>query len=489
MKFWQLVGIATFPAVLLGCAVGPRYQRPLAVTPVAWKTAPPWQAAAPKDSIPKGKWWAIFQDNQLDAYEQQLLQANQSLEAVRQRLEQARSLARVASAGYFPQLNTDPLASRQRLSGNRPVVGAVAPTAPVTQNNFEIPFSLNYEVDLFGRVRHTLEAANASLQANAANLQNTQLVLTAELAADYFTIHEIDSEIDVVRQAIEYQQKGLELVQSRHNGGIASGLEVAQQATVLDSTTSQLRLLQQQRDEFEHAIAVLVGTPASGFSIPATALRVTPPSIPLGLPSDVLERRPDIATAERTMAEQNARVGIATTAFYPRISLTGSGGLQSRDISSLATAPSAFWAVGTDLLEPVLNGGRNRANLAFAKSGYNASVADYRQSVLVAFQQVEDGLSSLNALSQALTSQNAAVQDARRSLELANNRYVGGVTSYLDVITAQTTLLSNERLATQLLGEQMVTSVFLVKALGGGWDYSDLQNQQVHPSLGQALQQ
>ena len=208
MKFWLLVGIAIFPAVLVGCAVGPRYQRPPAVTPVAWKTAPPWQAAAPKDSIPKGKWWAIFQDNQLDAYEQQLLQANQSLETARQRLEQARSLARVASAGYFPQLNTDPLASRQRLSGNRPAVGAVAPTAPVTQNNFEIPFSLNYEVDLFGRVRHTLEAANASLQANAANLQNTQLVLTAELAADYFTIHEIDSEIDVVRQAIEYQAKG-----------------------------------------------------------------------------------------------------------------------------------------------------------------------------------------------------------------------------------------------------------------------------------------
>jgi NodT family efflux transporter outer membrane factor (OMF) lipoprotein len=469
--------------------VGPRYQRPPAATPVAWKTAPPWQAAAPKDSIPKGKWWAIFQDHQLDAYEQQLLQANQSLEAARQRLEEARSLARVASAGYFPQLTTDPLAARQRLSANRPAVATVAPTRPVTQNNFEIPFSLNYEVDLFGRVRHTLEAANASLQANAANLENTQLVLTAELAADYITIHEIDSEIDVVRQAIEYQQKGLELVQNRHNAGIASGLEVAQQATVLDSTTSQLHLLQQQRDQFEHAIAVLVGTPASGFSIPATPLQAKLPSIPLGVPSDVLERRPDVAAAERSMAEQNARVGIATAAFYPHISLTGSGGFQSRDISSLATAPSAFWAVGSDLLEPVLNGGRNRANLTATKSAYNASVADYRQSVLVAFQQVEDGLSSLNALSQALTSQNAAVQDARRTLELANNRYVGGVTSYLDVITAQTTLLSNERLATQLLGQQMVTSVFLVKALGGGWDSSELQNQQVHPSAGQVLQQ
>jgi outer membrane protein, multidrug efflux system len=492
MKRWRLatiaVAISLFSAWLAGCAVGPRYQRPTAPTPLAWKTAPPWQPAAPKDSIPKGAWWQIFKDDQLNGYEQQLLKANQSLEAAQQRLEQARSLARVASAGYFPQLNADPLAARQRLSGNRPVVSTVVPTVPVTQNNFEVPFSLSYELDLFGRVRRNLEAANASLQSTAANLQNTQLVLTAELAADYFTIHELDAEINVVQEAIKYQQKGLELVQDRHNGGIASGLEVAQQATVLDSTVSQLHLLQQQRDQFEHAIAVLVGTPASGFSVPVAPLPTTPPPVPLGVPSDVLERRPDVAAAERTMAQENALVGVATAAFYPNISLTGSGGVQSRDITSLVSAPSAFWAVGSDLLQPVLNGGRNRANLAAAKSSYNASVADYRQSVLTAFQQVEDGLSGLNALSQASAAQSAAVEDARRALDLANNRYVGGVTTYLDVITAQTTLLSNERLATQLLGQQMVTSVFLVKALGGGWDASQIQNEQVHPSAVQALQ-
>jgi NodT family efflux transporter outer membrane factor (OMF) lipoprotein len=445
--------------------------------------------AAPKDSIPKGAWWTIFKDDQLNAYEQQLLKTNQSLEAARQRLEQARSLAKVASSGYFPQINADPLASRQRLSGNRPAVSTIAPVNPITQNNFEIPFIVNYELDLFGRVRHNLEAANASLQATAADLENTQLVLTAELAADYFTIHELDAEIGVVEDAIKYQQRGLELVEDRHNGGIASGLEVAQQATVLDSTRSQLHLLQQQRDQFEHAIAVLVGTPASDFSVPVAALNAAPPSLPLGIPSDVLERRPDVASAERTMAQQNAVVGIATTAFYPHISLTGAGGLQSRAISSLVSAPSLFWAVGGDLLQPVVNGGRNRANLAAAKSAYNTSVAGYRESVLVAFQQVEDGLSSLNALSQAAATQNAAVQDARRTLDLANNRYVGGVTTYLDVITAQTTLLSNERLAAQLLGQQMVTSVFLIKALGGGWDSSQIQNDRVHPSLQQALQQ
>jgi outer membrane protein, multidrug efflux system len=479
--------IGTAPAAY---AVGPKYKRPAAAAPAAWKTEPPWQTAAPKDSIPKGAWWEIFKDNQLNDYEQQLLKANQSLEAARQRLEQARSLARVASAGYFPQINADPSATRQHLSGNRPVLGgAAALTVPVTQNNFEIPFSLSYELDLFGRVRHTLEAANASLQATAADLANTQLVLTAELAADYFTIHELDSEIQVVQDSIKYEQKGLDLVQNRHNGGIASGLEVAQQAAVLDATTSQLHLLQQQRDQFEHAIAVLVGTPASSFSVPAAPLNTAAPPMPLGVPSDVLERRPDVAAAERAMAFENAQVGIATTAFYPNISLTGSGGLQSRDIVALFSAPSAFWSIGTDLLQPVLNGGRNRANLAATKSAYNASVADYRQSVLVAFQQVEDGLSGLNALAQASATQNAAVEDSRRALELANNRYVGGITSYLDVITAQTTLLSNERLATQLQGQQMVTSVFLVKALGGGWDASQIQKQQVHPSAIQAVQQ
>ena len=473
-----------------GCTVGPRYSRPAAPAPApdAWKSQPPWQEAAPKDSIPKGTWWQIFHDPALDAYEQQLLQANQSLFAARDRLSQARSLARVATADLFPQVSTDPSAARERYSGNRPLIVS-QPASAVTENLFTIPFSLNYEADLFGRVRHNVEAANASLQSTAADLQNVQLVLTAELAADYFTVRELDAEYQVVQESVGYERKGLDLVNNRHEGGVANGLEVAQQATVLDSTISQLSLVQQTRAQYEHAIAVLVGQPASAFSVPVAPLRDAPPPVPLGVPSDVLERRPDIATAERTMAYQNAQVGIARSAFYPHVTLSGSGGLLSQDLGSLFNAPSLIWSVGADAFEPIFQGGRNRANLSAARAAYDQSVANYRQSVLTAFQQVEDGISNLSTLSQALTTQSAAVEDARRALTIANNRYVGGVTTYLDVITAQTTLLNSQRLATQLLGQQMVSAVYLVKALGGGWDAGEINHEQVHPQAGQILQQ
>ncbi len=491
---------ATLALLLIACSctVGPRYSRPAppAPAPDAWKTQPPWQEAAPKDSIPKGAWWQIFHDPALDAYEQQLLQANQSLMAARERLDQARSLARVATADIFPQLSADPSALRERGSGNRPlsgqaltsVSGVAQPFPPYTQNVFTVPFSLSYEADLFGRVRRNVEAANASLQSTAADLQNVQLVLTAELAADYFTLRELDAEWQVVQESVVYQRKGLDLVKNRHEGGIASGLEVAQQSALLDSTLSQLALVQQSRAQYEHAIAVLVGQSASSLSVPVVPQQATPPPVPLGVPSDVLERRPDISTAERLMAYQNAQVGIARTAFYPHITLSGSGGWQSRDLTSLFNAPSLFWSLGADALQPIIEGGRNRANLAAARSAYDQSVANYRQSVLTAFQEVEDGISNLSTLSQALTTQGAAVEDARRALDIANNRYIGGVTSYLDVITAQTTLLVSERLETQLLGQQMVSSVYLVKALGGGWDASQLNNQQIHPQAGQILQ-
>ncbi len=488
---------AAIPAALLllglaaGCTVGPRYSRPAAPVPApdAWKTQPPWEQAAPKDAIPKGAWWQVFHDPALDAYEQQLLQANQSLAAARDRLEQARSLARVATAGMFPQLAADPSAVRERGSGNRPLNGVTQSARPYTQNVFTIPFSLSYEVDLFGRVRRDVEAANASLQSTAADLQNVQLVLTAELAADYFTLRELDAEWQVVQESVGYQRKGLDLVNNRHEGGIASGLEVAQQSALLDSTLSQLALVQQSRAQYEHAIAVLVGQAASNVSVPVAPLQATPPPVPLGVPSDVLERRPDISRAERLMAYQNAQVGIAHSAFYPHITLSGSGGWQSRDLEPLLNAPSLFWSLGADALQPIFEGGRNRANLAAAQAAYDQSVANYRQSVLTAFQEVEDGISNLSTLSQALATQGAAVEDARRALAIANNRYIGGVTSYLDVITAQTTLLTSERLETQLLGQQMVSSVYLVKALGGGWDASQIKDQQVHPQAGQALQQ
>ena len=473
----------------LGCTVGPGYKRPTSQVPDTWKGEGPWQTAAPKDAIPKGTWWQVFHDAELDRLEQELIQANQSLVAAQDRLSQARSQARIASSAYFPTLTADPNGQRQRISGNRPVLGSTTATSPVTQNVFTVPFSVSYELDLFGRVRRNLEAANASLQGSAADLENVRLVLTAELAADYFNLRELDREAGVVRQSVEIQQKGLDLVNHRHEGGVASGLEVAQQAALLDSTATQLSLVLQQRAQFEHAIAVLTGKSASAFSLAEAPFDATPPAIPTGVPSEILERRPDVATSERQMAFENAQVGLATAAFYPHITLGGSGGWESRDIATLVSAPSAFWSLGGDLLQPIFNGGRNRANLAATRAAYDESVANYRESVLVAFQQVEDGLSGLALLNQAAKTQQAAVADSRRALDIANSRYVGGVTTYLDVITAQSTLLSNERLATQLLGQQMVTSVFLVKALGGAWDASEIRREQVRPALVQAVQQ
>ena len=490
-------GAVTASLLLLlgaGCTVGPRYARPSAPapTPDAWKTQPPWQQAAPKDAFPKGAWWQVFQDSVLDGYEQQLLQANQSLMAARDRLNQARSLARVATADFFPQVSADPSAVRVRGSGNRPLNGAVVASGfehPYTQSVYTIPFSVSYEADLFGRVRRNVEAANASLESTAADLGNVQLVLTAELAADYFTLRELDAEYQVVEESVGLQRKALDLLNQRHEGGIASGLEVAQQATLLDSTISQAALVQESRAQYEHAIAVLVGQAASNFTVTVAPLKTNPPAVPLGVPSDVLERRPDIATYERDVATANARVGLARTAFYPHITLSGAGGLESTTLSSLFNAPSLFWSLGADALEPVIQGGRNRANLAAAQAAYDEAIANYRQTVLTAFQQVEDGISNLSTLSLALTTQSAAVGDARKALEIANNRYVGGVTNYLDVITAQTTLLSNQRLETQLLGQQLVNTVYLVKALGGGWDSSQIKDEQVHPQPGQILQQ
>ena len=477
-------------AATTGCAVGPNYKRPTADVPGTWKGEGPWQTAAPKDATPKGNWWELYNDAQLNRLEQDLLQANQSLKAAQDKLFQARALARVASAGYFPTVTTDPSGQRQRLSGNRPLSGgSPSQITATTQNNFIVPFDVSYEVDLFGSVRRNLEAANASLQATAADLGNVRLVLSAELAADYFNLRELDREAGVVRQSVEIQQKGLDLVNHRHEGGVANGLEVAQQAALLDSTATQLQLVLQQRAQFEHAIAVLAGKPPSVFTLAEAPFNVTPPPVPTGVPSEILERRPDIATSERQMAFQNAQVGLAKAAFYPHITLSGDAGMQSRNIATLLDAPSLFWALGGDILQPIFNGGKNRANLAAARAVYDESVANYRESVLEAFQQVEDGLSGLTILDRAAKTQQTAVEDSRRALDIANSRYVGGVTTYLDVITAQSTLLTNERLATQLLGQQMVTSVFLVKALGGGWDASQIQSEQVRPQAIQAVQQ
>jgi multidrug efflux system outer membrane protein len=470
-------------------AAGPKYKKPDVSVPQNWQSSVPWREASPSDALPKNSWWTIFNDTELNQYEGRAAASNQTLKAATARLAQARAFARVTASGLYPELDAGGSGYRQRLSATRPTNGAsIVPTA-VTQNTFSIPFTLNYELDLFGRVRRSLEAANASLQASAADLENVRLLVSSELAADYFQLRELDAEMAVVQKAIAFQKEGLNLVDRRHQGGAVSGLDVAQQQTVLDSSYTQLALLQQQRAQFEHALAVLQGLPASQFQAPVRALDAPPPAIPLALPSELLQRRPDIATAERQVAAANAQIGVAKSAFYPSISLSGGGGFQSSDIVKLVDAPSAIWSLGLSALEPVIAGGRNRARLENARAVYDEGVANYRESALVAFQQIEDALTGLNTLAAASDSQQRAVADAERSLNLANARYTGGLVTYLDVITAQEQVLTNERLATQIQGQRLVTSVLLVKALGGGWDKSSIAAVGVRPTVKQALQQ
>ncbi len=485
---WNLF-VSLLLLVVVGCAAGPKYHKSDVAAPPKWSAEEPWRAAEPKDGIPKGAWWTLYQDPVLTGLEQNALNANQQIQLAAARVQQARDLARVQVAGFFPSLSGGAGAERQRLSANRPAVGATAPSSAITENIFQIPFQLSYEADVFGRIRRNVEAANSQYQGTAADLENVRLLITSDVASDYFTLRELDAEIADVQEAISYDEKGLRLVENRHAGGIASGLDVAQQETVLDAARAQLHLLQQQRATFEHAIATLVGAPAPTFHVTPAPLNASIPAIPLGVPSDVLERRPDIAEAERQMAAQNALIGVAESAFYPSVLLSGGGGLQSADITKLFGAPSSFWSLGVSAAETVFNGGRLHAQVDFAKAGYQGSVANYRNTVLTAFQQVEDGLSGLTTLADAAAAQQKAVEDSQRYLNIANDRYVGGLVTYLDVITAEQTLLNNQRLATQLLGQRLVTSVFLVKALGGGWDRKDIEALQVRPEKKSIVQQ
>src|SRR5262249_19048246 len=310
----------------------------------------PWRAAAPKDSIPKGDWWSTFSDPELNQYEAQALKANQTIEIARNQLQQARASARISTAGLFPQLSAGVAAQRTQISAGRPTTGTPL-TSTSTQSDFIIPFNLTWEPDVFGGVRRSVESANAAYQASAAGLENVRLLVTSELAVDYFTLRELDAEIAVVDSSVEYQAKSLQLVQNRHAGGIASGLDVAQQETLLNSTKTQATLLRQRRAQFEHAIAALVGVPASSFSVPVKPLALAAPAVPIGVPSDVLERRPDVAQAERLMASQNAQIGVAKSAFYPGITISGGGGFESTDIGKIISASTGFWSLGAALTE------------------------------------------------------------------------------------------------------------------------------------------
>jgi outer membrane protein, multidrug efflux system len=466
-----------------GCTVGPKYQRASAPVPAKWDVAEPWRESAPKDGVAKGEWWSVFGNEELAALEKQALGANQTIQASVARLEQARASAALQIATQFPTFATAPSVERQRISGNRPASSNFPVSSPVSQTSVVLPFTVGYEADLFGQRRRNIEAARASYQASAADLENVRLVITSELAGDYFTLRQLDSEISILRRTVETLEKGLQLVDSRHAGGVASGLDVAEEETLLNTTRTQAILLQQQRKQFEDAIAVLLGQPAPDFHLAPKELNAEPPGLDAGLPSDLLERRPDIAEAERQMAVANAQIGIARAAYFPSLSLFANGGWQVADIAKLVNVQSTFWAVGANAAEAIFTGGSRRAQTQFAKAGYEGSVASYRDTVLNAFREVQDDVTGLTVLDQAFLAQQKAVDSARRTLDIATSRYVGGLVNYLDVVNAQQNLLNNEQELAVIQGQRLVTSVLLIKALGGGWDASSLAAVQIKTKL------
>jgi NodT family efflux transporter outer membrane factor (OMF) lipoprotein len=465
----RLRAAAAAALLLGGCAAGPDYRRPAVDTPVSWTVEAPFRVGAPSDALSKGPWWKRFGDPVLDTLEEQALAASPTLAAASARLAQARAQVAATESALVPSLGFAGRAARQKISRNRPLTNYQSPNFSTVQNDFVAQMTTSYEVDLAGRIRRTIEGARASAEQSAADFENTRLLLTAELATDYYALRELDIELDVVSRAIALQRRSLELATARHDLGATSGLDVAGQQALLDSTLTQLDLLHRQRSQFEHAIATLTGTAAPAFALAADIRPLTPPTVPIGVPSDVLERRPDVASAERAMAAANAQIGVATAAFYPSIVLAPSLGVVCASRSSVFIASSLLWSLGVSIAQPLIDSGRLAANLDFARAGYDVATANYRRVILTAMQEAEDGIVGLAALERASDQAVAAIVSAQRVLDLATTRYEGGVATFLVVITAQQGLLNAERLAAQLRGQRMLTAVFLVKALGGDW--------------------
>ena len=459
--------VAVCTTVLLACAAAPEYQRPALDLPLAWKLEAPWRVGQPNDTASKGDWWRIFGDATLDALQQQSLQNSPTLALAQARLLQARATLAATSASALPQLGLSERVSRQKISANRPLSNYASPNSSTVQNELSVAMTVNYELDLAGRVEQSTAGARASAAQAAAELENTRLLLSADLAANYFNLREIDAELDVLDRATGLQRRALELVSARRELGAASGLDVAQQQALLETTLVQLELLRRQRGQFEHAIATLTGTAAPQFSLAPERRQQLAPAVPLGLPSELLQRRPDIAAAERAMAAANAQIGVANAAFYPSIVLGSVLGADSRELASLFDAPSLLWSLGLSAAQTIFDGGRLRANLDFSRAGYDATVANYRRVVLLAMQEVEDGITGLTALRRASQQAATARAAAQRVLDMTRARYDGGLSPYLELVTAQQALLLSERQSVQLLGQELVTTVFLIKALGG----------------------
>jgi NodT family efflux transporter outer membrane factor (OMF) lipoprotein len=457
---------------LAGCTVGPNYKRPAAEVPPSYKEVGDWKPAQPNDQNIGGNWWEIFQDPQLNALEAQVDVSNQNLKAAEAQYTQARAALRYQRADYFPSLTVNPSATRNSYSSNRQPHSAQF--SGVTFTDLQIPFELSYQVDLWGRVRRTVESYRDQAQASAADLAAVNLSMHSQLALFYFQARMLDAQEQLLNSTVTEYEQALELIKSRFAGGIASDVEVQQAETQLETTRAQAIDVGVARAQYEHAVAVLIGKPPASFSLAPLPLTMPPPPIPVGLPSDLLERRPDIAAAERLMASANAQIGVAKSAYYPLVNLAAAGGFESGSIGTLISGPSILWSAGPSAVFTIFDVGRRRAASDQAIAAYNQTVANYRQTVLTGFQQVEDNVAALRILEHEAQVQDKAVTAAQKYLELADTRYKGGVTSYLEVTTAQTAALTDQVTAVNILGRRMVDAVTLVQALGGGWSSSEL---------------
>ena len=466
---------------LTGCMVGPKYVKPSAPLAPAYKEANPneykensnWQVAQPADAAQRGEWWKIFGDAELNTLEPQVAANNQDLKAADARFREARALIRFNHASLYPTIGTTPFAGGLRESTNRPYFSTSSGRG-IGVGDIQIPVDLNYEVDVWGRVRRTVSAAREEAQASAGDRQTVMLSLEAELAVDYFEARSADAQEKLLNDTVQYYEEAYRITNNRFEGGVAPKSDVDQAQTQLEAARVQARDVTLQRAQFEHAIAVLLGKPPASFALTNTPLDARPPVIPPGLPSELLERRPDIAAAERRVAEANDRIGIARAAFYPTISLSGTAGIEATSFANLFNPASLLWSIGPTLSQTVFDAGRRASVSEQANASYDETVADYRQTTLTAFQQVEDNLIALRVLKQEAENQHQATLAAQSAEQIFNNRYVGGLDTYLQVVTAQTTALNNERNDIDIMRRQMDASVLLIKALGGGWNVTDL---------------
>jgi len=459
---------------LAGCTVGPNYRRPSTPAPLSFKEPlpPGWKQAEPGGAFVYGKWWEIYNDPALNALEEQVSISNQSVMQAEAQYREARAAVREARSALFPTVSAG-LGITNAHAG-----GASNTTTSSTRSSFNLPFNVAWEPDLWGNIRRGVTGNIAIAQATSADLDNVRLLFQAELAQDYFQLHGIDGEADLLQRTASSYDEYLTLTKNRYAAGVASDLDVAQAESQLYSTQSAFIDLGQQRAQLEHAIAILIGKPPVEVDVAAAPLTTPPPPVPIGLPSDLLERRPDIASAERRVAAANEQIGIAMAAYYPVLTLSGDIGLEASSIAKWFTWPSRFWSVGPQLSQTLFDAGRRRSIVAQQQAAYDATVAGYRQNVLTALQQVEDNLAALRVLSTESDSVQQTIQSADRALNISSAQYRAGTTSYLTVITTQATLLGAQRTAVELLARRLTASVLLVEALGGGWDSSRLPTRQ-----------